>query len=124
MTLQTEHTRRALVAGAREFNRGRYFEAHEAFEEALDSLPDNVWDLFVGVIQIAVGYHKATQGLSSGAAGMLERGMEKVAPFPADAAGLDLGGLRERAAADAAALRAGTFDLERFRRHPPRLRFV
>jgi cytochrome c-type biogenesis protein CcmH/NrfG len=31
--------RAALLAAAREFNSGRYFEAHEALEEALDDLP-------------------------------------------------------------------------------------
>ena len=64
--------RNALLTGAREFNSGRYFEAHEMLEESLDDLPDAIWDLFVGLIQIAVGYHKITQNLPSGAAGMLQ----------------------------------------------------
>jgi len=116
--------RAALLHAAREFNRGRYFEAHESLEEALDSIPEDVWDLFVGLIQIAVGYHKAAQGLHRAAAGMLGRGLEKIAPFPSDAAGLDLGRLRARCAADADALRAGRLAPDDLRRDPPRLRFV
>ncbi len=115
--------REALLAGAREFNSARYFEAHELLEEALDTLPDEVWDLFVGLIQIAVGYHKTTQDLWTGAAGMLERGLAKIAPYPDDVAGLDLDAIRRRAAADLSALQNGTFDQASFRRQPPRLRF-
>jgi len=49
--------RAAVIAAARAFNSGRYFEAHEISEEALEEVPDDRWDLFVGLIQIAVGYH-------------------------------------------------------------------
>jgi len=84
----------ALLAFAREFNAGRYFEAHEALEEGLEELPEEHWDLWIGLIQVAVGYHKRAQGLRGGAAGMLRRGLEKMRAFPAAAAGLELEPLR------------------------------
>lgn len=114
----------ALVDAARAFNAAQFFETHEILEDVLDDVPDELWELFIGLIQIAVGYHKATEALWSGAAAMLERGLEKVAPFPNEAGGVNLEPLRVRARADRDALRAGTFDAVAFARHPPRLQLV
>lgn len=113
--------RAVVINAAREFNAGRYFEAHEVLEEGLDAVPDTQWELFIGLIQIAVGYHKTTQQLWSGARRMLALGLDKVAPFPAAAAGVNLETLRQRVRDDLAELRSGTFDEGKFARHPPRL---
>lgn len=113
--------REALIAAAREFNRGRFFEAHEELEEALDDVPDEQWNLFLGLIQIAVGYHKVTQRLWTGAARMLRIGLEKVEDLPATFGGVNLGPLRERVRADRDALDERRFDEEAFGRDPPRL---
>ncbi len=112
---------RVLIDAAREFNAGRYFEAHEVLEEALDEVPEHMWELFIGLIQIAVGYHKATQQLWSGARQMLQRGLEKVEPFPPEAAGINLEALRQRVRADIERLHSGRFDAAAWRRRPPRL---
>jgi predicted metal-dependent hydrolase len=113
--------RRAIIDAAREFNAGRYFEAHEVIEAGLDSVPDDQWELFTGLIQIAVGYHKTTQQLWSGALRMLDSGLQKTVPFATDAGGINLAALRERVRADIEAIRSGTFDAEAFARQPPRL---
>ncbi len=115
-------SRAALIAAAREFNRGRYFEAHEVLEAALDDLPDEQWALFIGLIQVAVGYHKVTQQLWDGAARMLGLGLEKLDELGPDSGGVDLVNLRERARRDRDALAARSFAPEVFVRHPPRLR--
>ena len=115
--------RARLIAAAREFNRGRYFEAHEVLEDALDEVPDELWELFTGLIQISVGYHKATQELWSGAARMLASGLGKIDAYPSGTAGLDLNALCARVGRDVAALRGREFDLTAFRIKPPRLRF-
>ena len=112
---------RLLIEAAREFNAGRYFEAHEVLEEGLDDVPDHLWDLFIGLIQIAVGYHKTTQQLWSGALNMLQLALEKVEPFPPEAAGLNLEALRQRVHADIDKLRSRRFDPGAFARQPPRL---
>lgn len=91
--------RRLLLGAARELNAGRYFEAHEALEEHLDDVPDAWWPLFLGLIQVAVGYHKLASG-NDGAARMLDIGLEKLAPLADDLLGIDLGTLRRRAALD------------------------
>lgn len=116
--------RQLLVDAAREFNAGRYFEAHEVIEDGLEQAPDDLWELCIGLIQIAVGYHKTTQGLQRGAAKMLGLGLEKVEPFTADAGGLNLEALRHRVRQDIERLTNGTYDSEEAARHPPRLRFA
>ncbi len=110
-----------FLAAAREFNSGRYFEAHEVIEEGLDEVPDDLWDLCIGLIQIAVGYHKTTQGLWSGAAKMLGLGLQKVEPFAGDAGGINLEPLRQRVRSDIALLHEGRFDAQARQRNPPRL---
>jgi predicted metal-dependent hydrolase len=110
-----------FVAAAREFNAGRYFEAHEVIEEGLDDVPDDLWELCIGLIQIAVGYHKTTQGLWPGSVKMLGLGLEKVEAFAADAGGINLEALRQRVRSDIALLREGRFDAEARQRNPPRL---
>jgi len=84
----------------RHFNAGRYFEAHEAFEETLDAVEgDGRWDLLLALVQVAVGYHKRASGYD-GAARMLGLGAAKLAAFPAVAWGVDVDALRRRVAAD------------------------
>jgi predicted metal-dependent hydrolase len=86
--------------GVELFNAGRFFEAHEAFEELLDDVEeDERWDLLVALIQVAVGYHKWTSG-HPGAARMLGLGLEKLAAFPDVAWGIDVGALGARVAED------------------------
>ncbi len=113
--------RAVLIAAAREFNAGRYFEAHEVLEEALDTVPADQWDLFIGLIQTAVGYHKATQQLRDGARRMLSLGLTKLEAYTDHSAGFNLTALRHRVRADIDALGADRFDFAALRRHPPRL---
>lgn len=129
----TGHTPRVTARGAwpagfldgvRRFNAGAYFEAHEAFEELLDAVEaDERWDLVLGLVQIAVGYHKLVAGHPGGTR-MLGLGLEKLAPFPDVTEGLDVGGLRARARADQAAADAGADMAARLRADPPRLRLA
>jgi predicted metal-dependent hydrolase len=117
----TPALRAVIIAAAREFNAGRYFEAHEVLEDGLETVPDELWDLFLGLIQIAVGYHKVTQRLWRGAAHMFEIGLRKVERFPAHAGGVNLEALRERVRCDLETLRAARFDAAALAQRPPRL---
>jgi len=116
-------TRSVLLDTAREFNSRRFFEAHEALEERLDDVDESDWELGIGLIQIAVGYHKASQGLWSGALLMLEKGLEKVTRFPPEVATLQLEELRARVRQDAERIRCGDFTSVDLERDPPRFRF-
>ena len=110
----------AFAAGLRHFNAGRYFAAHEAFEELLDEVEDERWDLLVALIQVAVGYHKAAEG-HPGAARMLGLGTAKLARFPEVVSGVDVAGLRARVADDLAAVEGGESLATRLAAAPPRL---
>jgi predicted metal-dependent hydrolase len=97
----------AFAAGVTLFNAGRFFEAHEAFEDLLDEVEeDDRWDLLVALIQVAVGYHKWTSG-HAGAPRMLGLGLAKLAAFPDVAWGVDVGTLRSRVGEDRASAAAG-----------------
>ena len=86
--------------GVRRFAAGEYFEAHEAFEDCLDTAEgDERWDLLVALIQVAVGYHKLVSG-HPGGEHMLELGHEKLGAFPAVAWGVAIEKLRRRVAVD------------------------
>lgn len=111
----------AIAPAVRHFNAGRFFEAHEAFEELLDEVEsDTRWDLAVALVQVAVAYHKASAG-HPGVARMLGLGATKLAAFPAVAHGIDVEALRRRLAEDAAILaRDGRLDA-RLAEAPPRI---
>lgn len=120
MATADDELQRLILRAARELNAGRYFEAHEELEERLDDVPDAYWPLFLGLIQVAVGYHKLASG-HDGAARMLDIGVEKLAPFAGDVLGIDLATLRERARRDLELLRGGGDALGELQRDPPRL---
>jgi predicted metal-dependent hydrolase len=112
----------ALLRAVKDFNSGRYFEAHEHLEEALDEAEGNAdtWELFVGLIQIAVGYHKYASGYPGGEK-MLGLGLEKVAALPDVCAGIRLEELRQRVRED---LAESERVQERLHREPPRIMLV
>jgi len=109
----------ALLRSIKEFNSGRYFEAHEQLEEALDEIEGNAdaWELYLGLIQIAVGYHKYASGYPGGEK-MLSLGLEKVSSLPDACAGVRLEDLRKRVRKDLADHEGVQ---ERLRREPPRI---
>jgi hypothetical protein len=93
--------------GVRRFNAGDFFEAHELFEDCLEAVEaDARWELLLGLIQVAVGYHKHAAG-HPGASRMLGLGAAKLAELPPVAWGLDVAALRRRIALDLAALAEG-----------------
>lgn len=92
----------AVAVAVRHFNAGRFFEAHEAFEELLDRVEsDTRWELAVALVQTAVAYHKASAG-HVGVERMLGLAATKLAPFAAVAYGIDVETLRRRVAEDLA----------------------
>jgi uncharacterized protein len=114
---------RAFLEGVRRFNAGRFFEAHEAFEECLDEVESDArWELVLGFVQVAVGYHKCASGHPGGTE-MLGRALAKLEPFAGDAGGVDLAALRARIADDRAALARGVTAATQLA-SPPRLALV
>lgn len=89
-------TREAIGRGRRLFNAGRFFEAHEVWEEAWLREEGDTRQLLQGLIQVAAGYH---QGLdrrqAHGCAWLLEAGWSRLRTLPEDAGSLALAPFRE-----------------------------
>ena len=84
------------------FNAGRFFEAHEAWEEIwlVASEPEKTF--FQGLIQVSAAFHHRLRGNRQGMESLLEAGLAKLAPFPDGYRGIDLAKLRVDAKAWAA----------------------
>ena len=70
--------RERLEEGRALFNAGRFFEAHEKWEEAWLGEEGRTKLLLQGLIQIAAGFHKARSGNGSAAMRLWEAGASKV----------------------------------------------
>ncbi|MER6244609.1 DUF309 domain-containing protein [Streptomyces griseorubiginosus] len=93
-------TPRETVAEAQELlDAGRPFHAHEVFEDAWKSGPEEERGLWRGLAQLAVGLTHAARGNVTGGARLLRRGAGAVTEWAASGAGLqrpyemDLAGL-------------------------------
>ena len=96
MPLQLE-TELALERGRLLHNAARYFDAHEAWEDAWIDEEGEARLLLQGLIQVTAGYHKAlVDRRPAGSARLLAAGLEKLAPFPDGFAGLALASFRDR----------------------------
>ena len=53
-----------LALGVELFNRGEFFEAHEAMEDAMNLLDDDTadWEFYLGLLRAAVANHKLADG--------------------------------------------------------------
>jgi predicted metal-dependent hydrolase len=75
--------------------RGEYFEAHEALEQAWLADPGSAGDVYRAVLQVAVLYLHITRDNFRGAAKMLLRMRQWLDPLPARCRGIDVAALRE-----------------------------
>ncbi len=88
----------ALHRGAREFNRGLFFEAHETWEEAWRPMSGPDRDLFRGLIQLAVAAKKVGEGNANGANRLFERAHRLLVPYSPHRLGIDVAELCRRIA--------------------------
>ena len=79
-----------LRQGIAEFNQGRFFEAHEFWEEAWGEAEGEEKRFYQGLVQIAAGYHKLSLAQYSGARKLLDRGQQVLKEFPPDYADIDV----------------------------------
>lgn len=90
--------RRFLLEGLEHFNAGRFFEAHESWEEIWRSTTPEPRELWRGLIQVAVGlYHFRVRRRPGPARRVLARGLRRLEGFPRGTEGLDLEALRTAA---------------------------
>ncbi|HZQ90824.1 MAG TPA: DUF309 domain-containing protein [Terriglobales bacterium] len=90
----SDETRAHLEHGIRLFNAGRYFDAHEALEDAWRSCSGDEKLLLQGVTQAAVALHHHSTGNLTGAQSVLARALANMSGFPEGSAGLRLAPLR------------------------------
>jgi predicted metal-dependent hydrolase len=95
-----------FAEGMRLHNAGEHYEAHEAWEELWRDEEDDRVRLFLqGLIQVTSAFHKLFfQKEPVGAGRLLARGLDKLAPYPDDYAGVALGPFREGARACASVI--------------------
>lgn len=93
----------SLAEAQRLLDAGRPFHAHEVLEGTWKSAPAHERDLWQGLAQLAVGLTHRARGNPVGAATLLRRGADRIAPYAADPPhGVDVEGLVRTARALAA----------------------
>ena len=85
------------VEGFLLFNAGKYFEAHEALEDAWNEERGEVRNLYRGILQIAVTYLHITRGNYNGALKVHARSQNWLKDFPDICRGVHVGELRNNA---------------------------
>jgi hypothetical protein len=83
--------------GVEQFNAEKFFEAHESWEAIWLHAPEPEKTFLQGITQVSAAFHHYSKGNNAGAKTLLERGLEKLAGFPADYRGLRLNKFREDA---------------------------
>jgi predicted metal-dependent hydrolase len=102
----------SLARGARLFDAGAFFEAHEAWEEHWRREPDQARRTFLqGLIQVAAGFHKiVVMGSTDSAHRLLTKGLEKLDACSTSITGAQISLFRAEVSECARALAAGRFD--------------
>lgn len=93
----------AALEGIQLFNRGEYFEAHEALETAWRAESSPIRDLYRGILQVAVAYLHITRGNYAGAIKVYARSQKWLRLWPESCRGLNVAALQrdaERALAE------------------------
>jgi hypothetical protein len=105
-----EPSHEQLARGARLFDEGAYFEAHEVWEEHWRRETDETCRrLFQGLIQVAAAFHKLVAvGSAESALRLLTRGLTKLDACPATVMGPEIAAFCIGVHACAEALKAGS----------------
>ncbi|MFD5293634.1 DUF309 domain-containing protein [Streptomyces mutabilis] len=102
-----------VAEAQRLLDEGKPFHAHEVFEDAWKSGPEQERELWRGMAQLAVGLTHAARGNVTGGARLLRRGAGAVTDWAASGSGregpygMDLGGIAEWARALAGEVEGG-----------------
>jgi predicted metal-dependent hydrolase len=110
----------SFTRGAGLFDAGRFFDAHEVWEDAWREATDPDARLFFqGMIQIAAAFHKLLVMRSPASAVRLaERGLAKLDRLEGTHHGLDLARFRDEVRVAAAAIALGGLDVSAVPRAP------
>ncbi|HZU86404.1 MAG TPA: DUF309 domain-containing protein, partial [Anaerolineaceae bacterium] len=105
------------LRGLELFNRGEYFEAHEALETAWRDETGPSRELYRGILQVAVAYYHLLRGNYPGAVKMFQRCKQWLEPFPDTCRGINLLQFRQDLEqAEGELLRLGPQNIRHFNR--------
>ena len=79
-----------LEHGIALFNSGKFWEAHEAWEEIWKNHPEDGRFFIQGLIQLAAAYHQLGKKVYRGVLIHLKQAQERLKLFPADFLGIDI----------------------------------
>jgi predicted metal-dependent hydrolase len=80
----------AYERGIELIERGEYFEAHEALEEAWRAAAPEERDFFQGLVHVAVAWYQAGRGNRVGWERQLEKAQRRLSPYRPVHRGLDV----------------------------------
>jgi hypothetical protein len=83
----------AYQEGLRLARAGAYFDAHEAFESAWRTCPDEGRDFFQGLVHVVVSAYQSGRGKPVAAERQRIKALRRLAPFAPAHRGLDVAGL-------------------------------
>jgi hypothetical protein len=93
--------------GVADFNAGRFFEAHEVWEELWLAAAEPEKTFLQGLIQVTAAFHHHSRGNTQGRRSLLSAGLAKLADCPEAFRGAAIGELRNDARAWADSLHHG-----------------
>ena len=86
-----------VYQGIQQFNRGEYYSAHDALEEAWVAEERAVRNCYQGILQTGIAYHHIQKGNYWGAVKMFLRAFQWLAPLPDKCHGIHIDQLRQDA---------------------------
>jgi uncharacterized protein len=89
------------------FNAGKYFDAHEVWEDVWRAAPAEEKQFLQGLIQIAVALHHHSRGNLAGARSLLARAYRNLMNYPDSHSGVNLAEVRAAIAGCERALGSG-----------------
>jgi len=84
-----------LERGIALFNSGKFWEAHEAWEEIWMNHPEDGRFFIQGLIQLAAAYHQLRKKVYRGVVIHLKQAQERLKLFPSDFLGIDVSPILE-----------------------------
>jgi predicted metal-dependent hydrolase len=84
---------KSLADGLALARSGRYFEAHEAFEDAWRAAAPDERDFFQGLVHVVVAWYQDGRGNETGCGRQLEKAARRLAPFAPSHRGVDVAAL-------------------------------
>ena len=85
-----------LERGLQLVDRGEYFAAHEALEEAWRAAEQAERDFFQGLVHVTVAWYQAQRANRVGCERQLEKAARRLAPYAPAHRGIDVGGVLQQ----------------------------